>query len=155
MKRGDYKMPQISASQTLLRDVPAFVPTGAASDDALASEPKPRAEDRIGWQRIIDNHLVEWGRHPSRFDSDEIIPPSRAIIHAACHVAMRLRDAELSAPLRVVPDGDGGIAFEHDAGEWFQTLHLQADGSVELLVFRDCRIARRERLPDQSAWIQS
>lgn len=154
MKRGGCKMPQSSVSQTLLGDFPAFVPTGATCDDALASEPRPREKDRAGWQRIIDKHLIEWGRNPALFDPEEIVPPSPFIIDAASKIAIRLRDVGWAAPLRVVPDGDGGIAFENRAGEILQTLNVQPDGSVELITFHNCRLVRREPLPDVSAWIR-
>ena len=152
MKRGVCKMPQSSASQTLLGDFPAFVPTGATCDDALASPPKPREKDRAGWQRIIDIHLIEWGRNPALFDPDEIVPPSAFIIDAACRVAMRLRDLGAACPLRVVPDGDGGIAFERRGDESFESLEITSDGRVELITFHKSKVVRRQQLPDVSEW---
>lgn len=149
-------MKDAGGSNAIERGVDLEIRTTVTPDDALGNERLRSPEEwKDGWDRIIDQHLVEWGRDPSGFDSDEIVPPSREIIHAACHVAMRLRDENWAAPLRVVPDGDGGIAFEHEDGASFQTLHLQADGSVELLTFRDCKIVGREGLPDQTAWIRS
>ena len=65
---------------------------------------------------------------------------------------MRLRDAGWAAPLRVVPDGDGGIAFEHRAGECFESLELTADGQVELIRFLKSKVMQRQQLPNVSEW---
>lgn len=146
-------MPVPGGSFTIERRVEVGFPTGVASDDSLASERTLRAEGHEeGWNQIIDKHLVEWGRNPSRFDPDEIVPPSPFIVAAACRVAMRLREAGWAAPLRVVPDGDGGIAFERRAGECFESLELAAQGQIELITFHKSKVIRRDRLPDVSEW---
>lgn len=122
--------------------------TGAADDEGLASADRDRDRQRERWQQMIDRYLVEWGRDPNQLeDEDEgVVPPSKAIINRASQIAMNLRDAGWPGPLRVVPDGDGGISFERRTGAYFESLDILEDGSVELATFKDCRLQFRRRL---------
>ena len=79
---------------------------------------------------MIDDYLIEWG-------------PSEAIIRLAGQIAMVLRDNGAAAPLRVVPDGEGGISFERRSGDWFESLDILEGGSIELTTFKDCRLHSR------------
>ena len=51
----------------------------------------------------------------------------------------------MAAPLRVVPDGEGGISFERRDEIRFQSLDVLQDGSIELHTFRDCRLVSKVR----------
>lgn len=124
----------------------ACVSTTAAHGSGLASEEQAAREDREAWQRIIDDFLIEWGKDPSTLDDEEIVPPSREIIHAASQVAIALRDGGEPAPLRVVPDGDGGIAFEYRSEGWFRSLSICEDGWIELVHLVDCQEVSRRRI---------
>lgn len=139
-------MTVLDARSTLSGSVYPLVNTNAASDDELASSQRDVQKNRGGWQRMIDDYLVEWGRDPSRLEDEGIVAPSVAIITWASQVAMKLRDARWPAPLRVVADGEGGIAFERRAGTLFESLNIGADGSLELVTFNDCRLQSRVRL---------
>lgn len=130
----------------LSNDVLPPVKTDAAGDDTLASTQFER--EREGWQRIIYDYLVEWGRNPSQLEDEGIVAPSVEIIGRASEVAMELRDAltPCPAPLRVVADGEGGIAFEFRLGTLFASLNIGADGLVELVTFDNCRLKSRVSL---------
>ena len=121
-------------------------PTTAAADEGLASR-TPNREYRFGWETIIDQYLVEWGRDPSVLMDEDFVPPSIAIIHKACQVARGLRDDGAPPPLRVVPDGEGGISFERRAGSCFQSLNILEDGSIEILTFEDSKLVCRYSFP--------
>jgi len=118
--------------------------THAAEDPVLSgSELNCR---RDAWDQIIDRYLIEWARYPSRLDDEGVIPPSADIIHRACEIAIDMRDQTLAAPLRVVPNGDGGIVFERREGPIFQTIEIYEDGSVESAAFVDSRLVSCHRL---------
>ena len=119
--------------------------TRAARDDELAS-PTLGEKSQQGWRNVIDQHLIEWGRDTGMLQDDDFVPPSSEIVSLACQVAMACRDEGWSPPTRVVPDGEGGISFERDAGACFESLNVLRDGTVELLVFRDCKLIRRNLL---------
>jgi len=119
--------------------------TSAAQDDELASR-APNEEYWLGWQTIIDNYLVEWGRDPSVLADDDLVPPSGRIIDRACQVAREMRNEGFLPPLRVVPDGEGGISFERRDGSYFVSLNFLEDETVEMLTFEDCKLVSRVSL---------
>ncbi len=120
------------------------VHTSAVSDVELVTG--AGAEDRRKWEAIIDGSLVEWGRDPESLRDDDIDPPTVEALNVACYVAMRMRDTGQPSPLRVVPDGEGGISFERRTGPLFQSLDVHADGAVYLLTFQDCQLVDRSQL---------
>jgi len=116
------------------------IQTNAASDAELTSAEYPESSL---WDRVIFSQLVEWGKDPDALADDGLVPPSEAIIHLACTWAMKFRDQGAPGPLRVVPDGEGGICFERRAEPYFQTLNIRQDGTVEMLTFKDCQLQSR------------
>ena len=122
-------------------------PTKAAPDEELAS--RMQNKDAHGaWNWIIDVFLVEWGKNPESVADDGIVPPSREVIGKACELASRPRDALVPPPLRVVPDGEGGVAFECRTPSCFQSLYVRHDNTVELLTFdSDCKLVDHAVIP--------
>lgn len=117
------------------------VDTGAASDQELVSDGGIR--DAVdGWSDVI-NQLLDWLRNPQDLADEDFLPPSRDLIKMVCAIAAASRDDQLSSPLRVVPDGDGGISLEWRWGLRFETINFDEDGSVEWLQFEDCKLVRR------------
>ncbi len=122
------------------------VSTGAASQAELQSYDDPVREDREGWLRMVDRFLVEWGRDPQALADAGVEPPSGEIIVLAAKWAERAAKFGWAAPTRVVPTGDGGIAFELRSGDLFQSLEILADGRALLTTYIDCRLDSRYRL---------
>jgi hypothetical protein len=121
------------------------ISTGVAASPTLTLAGDDRFKTRTAWQTIIDYTLVEWGRNPGRFAEDGLTPPSANAIRVACQVAQHLRDHDKDTPLRVVPNGDGGIVFERSQGEIFETIEIQDNGSVEWATFSNGRLRSRRR----------
>jgi len=103
-------------------------------------------EARSGWQAIIDNWLIEWGRNPQELEDDYVIPPSFAVIKDACKVAKSMRNKGFPVPLRVVPNGEGGVVFEWWAGPIFQTIEISCNGTLEAVTYENSRLVAREEL---------
>ena len=120
------------------------VETGAADDRILID--REHDGNRTAWQDLIDGKLIEWGRNPDALEDDGIRPPSATIIKLACQVATILRDEEWPPPLRVIPNGDGGIVFERREGQLFVTIEIDEDGSIEYAAFVNCRLVSQHRL---------
>lgn len=118
--------------------------TTAADEDTLASPEVNLERPRDQWQRIVDHQLVEWGKDPGQLEDDQIIPPSAVAIQTAIDLAYFFRDKSMTAPTRVVPDGDGGVVFEREAGNVFETIEIEEDGTVELLHCIDGAVRYRE-----------
>ena len=102
--------------------------------------------NKNGWQKFIDETLVEWGRNPAVLDDEEFQPPSARVIDLACEVATSLRDGGEVPPTRVVADGEGGVSFERVDGQTSVSLNIHPDATIEMLTFDDCRLRSRRRI---------
>lgn len=112
------------------------IPTGAAADSTLESTaPKTRA----GWQHVIDDVLIEWGRDLGELEDDGLIPPTHASLSKAIECAAVFRDKGAFPPLRTVPTGDGGIQFERrlkvEGRSIFELIEIENDGKVRLEIY--------------------
>lgn len=137
-------MTRLDSSRTLSGSITSEIETCAAGEQMLSSS--ELQEDRLGWKDAIDRKLIEWARDPSQLEDDGIEAPSREIISLACQFAIFMRDDAQPAPLRVVPDGDGGITFERKEGSLFEKIEIEQDGTIEHLRFINCRLVSRRRL---------
>lgn len=114
--------------------------TTSAGTETLATDAREAEMNRAGWQRMIDEQLVEWGRNPNQFDEEDFVAPDAEVLDRACRIAMHLRDNGWPAFLRVLPDGEGGIVFEHRAAQHFVSLEITPNEPALLYLFEDCRL---------------
>lgn len=128
-------MPVLEKHTMLVSPTPDVVATEGLGGRLLASSDDSGA----GWERIIDDFIVPWGQNPSLLDDEENTAPSARIMELVSQVTIKLRRAGAPAPLRVVPDGEGGISFEWQEGKLFRSLDISCEGEIELCVFVDCR----------------
>ena len=57
------------------------------------------------------------------------------------------RDHGVAAPLRIAPDGEGGIVFEWTHNPpYYHFLAIRLDGKTELSVFHDSKLVAREAI---------
>jgi hypothetical protein len=96
------------------------------------------------WQSLVDDTLIDWGLLSDRPWGDEITPPSREVVSKAAKLAQKMKD--LPSPDRVVPDGDGGIVFEHRSNAGVEVMHVWDDGSVEYYRLTDGRVVERHSM---------
>jgi hypothetical protein len=122
------------------------VNTRAADSQSLADGGDFREGDRQGWQDVIDEKLIDWGRNPKELEDEDLIPPTLISIQASSRLAMDLRDQGAPPPRRVVPNGDGGIVLERWVGKTAWTLEVFDDGSIEYACYDDCRLVQRQRV---------
>lgn len=104
-------------------------------------------DDRQAWQRVIDGQLKEWQRDPSQLQDEGIEPPSPEILPLVAEIAVTLRDHGVDPPLRVVPNGEGGVVFEWRDSPYFWSLEVEKAGSLALSIFRNSRLVSRHQLP--------
>ena len=100
-------------------------------------------ESTSAWQRVIDDKLIEWGRHPGQLEDDGIKPPTPLVLAKACEFATFCRDRDIDSPLRVSPDGSGGVVFEWRADPLYFSVEVNACGNTELLVFENSKLLNR------------
>jgi len=87
--------------------------------------------------------LLAWYKDPSQLMDEDISPPTREIIYKAYHLALAMRDNRSPGPLRVVPDGEGGVVFEWQEGSVFETIGIEANGRMEFMSFEGSYLSTR------------
>lgn len=102
--------------------------------------------DRQSWQRVIDQQLQEWQRDPSQLEDEGVEPPSLEVLPLVVEVAAALRDHGVEPPLRVLPNGEGGVVFEWRDTPYFWSLEVEQTGSLNLSIFRNSRLISRHQL---------
>jgi hypothetical protein len=103
-------------------------------------------ENATAWNQLTDS-LVGWGLRYAEDDDDELEWPSRSLLASAYSLARRMRDQDVPAPSNIVPNGEGGVAFEWRAGRLFTEIEVAKDGSSEFLAFDHGKLVLRHPLP--------
>ncbi len=104
--------------------------------------------DRDQWDQIVQTTLTAWLNDPNQLQEDDLESPSQHVITRARDVSLAMRDQEVPPPLRIVSDGDGGIAVEWEAGATFATYQIDADGTEEFVVLVNSCLVRRLTNPN-------
>jgi hypothetical protein len=138
---------------SLLELIPSISARGRTLDSSVHSrsahqqvKPNRSASDHRSWNDLIDGRLAEWERQPELLDDEGVEPPSGDIIRLAIGLAQFLRDRHVPPPERVVPDANGGLAFEWLKGPVSESIEISDDGSVEYLRFEEGRLTTSEAL---------
>lgn len=97
------------------------------------------------WQERIEQ-LAAWARDPQQLSDEDIVAPSGRMIQLAMDVAAVMRDRNVEASDRVVPNGDGGIVFRWRSRDFTWSLELDADGSMETSLMEDNKLVCRHCL---------
>lgn len=87
------------------------------------------------WNDLLRNQFCDWLDADIAEAVDGIKPMAPETVLRAMRVACFLRDHNERSPDRVVPTGDGGIAFQYD-GYPFTSIEVPINGPVEKFVFR-------------------
>lgn len=138
---------EMSTIHAGLQSVPVtnFISTGAVEPVALCRVWEDEA-GRERWDETVDR-LIGWWKSVADLEEDDLVPPARPVIESALRIAPRLCDVKTPPPLRIVPDGEGGIAFEWRHGNVFISMQLDEDNTVTLLRFEDSRLVRKHHGP--------
>jgi hypothetical protein len=99
---------------------------------APANYQPQNGDGRQSWNKIIDEVLVNWRRHPELLEDDGIDAPSDSAIAAAITAASLLRDQGAPLPTNIAPTGDGGIALHYEHNGVLLTIEFDEDGHREL-----------------------
>ena len=144
-------MTAILEKATLMASLPQVIHTATASDSALGSVVQSDSNLQE-WDELIYGKLVEWGKNPAMLEDEDFIVPSSNSIRLGCKVARRLKEEGAQAPLRVVPDGEGGISFEWRQKNVYFELRVQSDGTGEWLEFKGGKLVGRGALEFDSGF---
>jgi hypothetical protein len=103
-------------------------------------------EDCQAWQAVIDERLKAWEQHSADLDEEALEPPSAEVFPLVEQVAAVLREQGIGPPLRMVPNGEGGVVFEWRDHPFFWSVEVEKDGSLTLAIFRNARLVSRHQL---------
>lgn len=95
------------------------------------------------WNDIIDNKLIEWGRHPEEIADVNLVPPTPNCLASAFSFAKRAKSMQVPAPSRTLPDGDGGLVFEWCDGDAALAIEVGPDGKGEFMAYAGSRLIFR------------
>lgn len=76
----------------------------------------------------IQSLISDWNASPTLLRAQGLVPPTNLAYRRAFHASNAYFVARQPAPDRVVPTGDGGVAYEWYAGE--HDLEFGADGQI-------------------------
>ena len=146
------------ATRSVRDAVSLVVATSAASDESLASSSAVTTPQRMHrvqrapWQSVIDQGLVEWATDPGRrrLEEDGLRPPSTLALQLAVEIVYRLRDnrnpSPCPPPLRIVPNGEGGLVMEWVFGDNSMSVEIGEEGTAETLAFELGKLVARDSL---------
>jgi hypothetical protein len=103
----------------------------------------PRVMQSAKWKGWIDDVLLQWLDNPGQLADDDVDPPSGTILRLALDHAEKLRDQGLPAPDSIIPDANGGIAFERRCNDISEVFHFWDDGTIEYHRFRGSHLVER------------
>lgn len=107
-------------------------------------------QSRREWDDLISKTLDAWARNIEEITDVDYTPPSLEIIAFARWIAEQMRDLDLPAPTRIVPNGEGGISFEREAGGrvlLFEVLEIESDFSTRLQQFENFKCVFSQSFP--------
>jgi len=103
------------------------------------------------WLERLMGSVTRWRADAEGLAADDLEPPTDLAVETARGIAGRMQQRGAPAPSRIVLDTDGGLSFELEVGDTFQSIEVHPDGSAELLEFRRGRLTSREPIP-RSVW---
>ena len=96
------------------------------------------------WIRVI-HALDSWLFNPPDVEEGGSVPSPTAI-QLGIDLALKMQHMHVPPPLRVVPNGEGGVAFERRADGRFHVVEIFEDGTAETTLFEDCKLVNRAQI---------
>ncbi len=141
---------QLQTTSKTLSPIPVIGSTTSVADEETMSGPVESERNyAAGWQSIINEYLLTWWVNSAPDLADEDLePPTQAVIDLAIKVAMTMsQEKTIAPPLRVVPNGEGGLVFERWGNDVFERFELRRELNMEYTVFKNNTLIGRQSLP--------
>jgi len=90
------------------------------------------------WLQVIDK--IEYFKDYEIYEYEDEERPTDKVAFESCKMVLRLLEGP--PPMRIVPCGDNGLAFEWASGDIFETINITED-KTEHIIFKDCEIIDR------------
>ena len=110
-------------------------------------EPEPSVASFKGWQGII-TYLSNWWYGVPGMEEEGLTPPTKQVLAHAISIAKSLEKQPIEPPSRVVPNGEGGIIFEHYGysgnDRIYETIEIFDNLNVELSYYKNSRLISKK-----------
>lgn len=121
---------------------------GIVQDEPVRARVAP--QHQAAWQGLRDE-LADWERAPQRQEDEGVVPPDPSVVRLASEIASAMQERDMEPPGRLVPNGDGGLAFRWRTVETTWTVELDMDGAIESSLVRRGRLVWRRGLRGEPA----
>lgn len=148
MRSGEIEMRLQTTSKTLSPAPFIYPSTTVADEETMSGSVESEKNCAEGWRAIINEHLLTWWVRGTPDVADEDLePPTKAVIDLAIKIATAMsQEKQIAPPLRVVPNGEGGLVFERWADQVFERFELRRELSMEYTVFKNNTLVDRKSL---------
>ncbi|MCR4315585.1 MAG: hypothetical protein NUW37_04455 [Planctomycetes bacterium] len=86
-----------------------------------------------------------WIECPSKLDDEDFEAPSIRSLDKSLVLALAMRNNGLPPPSIVSPNGEGGVIFERSEKPFHTIIEIEADTSIEVMIFKNGKL-----LPDEN-----
>lgn len=97
------------------------------------------------WQELTSEFITEVRMGLTGLE--DVTSPTPTVLEGAMKIAAILDHQEIPPPLKILPNGEGGLVFERidKAGkdEDYEVLEIFDDLNAELRIFRNCKLVAR------------
>ena len=130
------------STATLSHPVVGTAAPDAAVTTALVYQRSLATQNSSGWQKVIDEELLNWCVQGLPDLEDDLQPPTRDVLVAAIEVAEKMRSLGAPPPSRLVPNGEGGVIFERYVypQQIYQAFEIFKDLTTELRTYKDSKL---------------
>ena len=88
------------------------------------------------WTEVVDK--IKYYRNDQNLEDEDV--PTEESIFNAFKLILKIKDGP--PPVRVVPCGDNGLAFEWSAGDLFEMINV-TENEIDHILLKDCTIIDR------------
>ena len=137
--------------------VTAAVVRSGADYDAVESSAgtllttDPAAHGEEDWRPVLSSSLFHWASAlgtPEMEPSEDLIPPTRAVLREALRLVSDLVSGRQPPPRTIVMDGDGGVVLKFPRGASELAVTILKDLSLDLDLYEDRRLVETYSLPN-------
>ncbi len=139
-------MPTAEPRTSIMAPLARAVSTGVDTASPATINAARLDRFRDAWQKLIDERLLAWLEEPRQLEDEGVEPPSGTILRLAIDYAEKLRDEGFPPPDSIVPDPNGGVAFERRRNGISGVFYFWHDGTLEYQKFRGTTLVERYNL---------
>lgn len=129
-----------------LKSISHLLDATSVAADAEDSSSSERVKETQPWERFF-SQLQEWQESPGHEDEDGYVSPSQISISTSQALLEALRKAGVTAPSRLVMNGDGGTVVKFTEGDSGKSVfEIEENGEIELRRYKNSRVVSQTEI---------